>query len=99
MLGIHVRLDLEKESGKIRICRLDHAERRVTRKRRRRELEEFLEKRLETEVGQRASEEYRRQVSGKQLVMIEWMPCFFQQRDVVLRLVMSIAAEQLAQLA
>ena len=65
MTRIHVRLDLEDEPGEALVDRAHLAGVAGARLRRRRELDERLQKRLEPEVGQRAAEEHRRLPPGQ----------------------------------
>ncbi len=69
---------------------------RSARQRSRRELEKFLQERLESEVRKSTSKEHRRELACEELAVIERMPCFIEQRDVMLKLLMRIAAQQLA---
>ena len=64
MARIHVRLNLEHEAGEPFVGRADDPRIARPRLRRRRELDERLEERLEAEVRQRAAEEDRRLPSG-----------------------------------
>ena len=67
MARIHVRLDLEHEAGEALVGRAHDARVAQARLRRRRELDERLQERLEAEVRQRAAEEHRRLPSGEVL--------------------------------
>ena len=64
MPRIHVRLDLEDEAGEALVGRAHGAGVAQARLRRRRELDDRAQERLEAEVGERAPEEDRRLAAG-----------------------------------
>ena len=68
---IHVRLNLEDEAGEPLVGRRDNARIARPRRRRRRQIDERLQKRLEAEVRQRAAEEHRRLNAGQILLDVE----------------------------
>ena len=57
--------------------------RRLVRRRRRREIEELLEERLDAEVGERAAEEHRREIAREQRLVVERVPRGVEQPDLV----------------
>ena len=65
--------------------------------RRRGEVEEAVEERLDAEVGQRAAEEHRRQVAGAEGGEVEGRAGAVQQRDLVEQLLMGVGADRLAE--
>ncbi len=71
MTRIHVRLNLEDEAGKAIVSGIDDTRVARPRRRRRRQLDQRLKKRLEAEVGERAAEEYRRLKAGEIFVDVE----------------------------
>src|SRR5262249_9811964 len=68
---VHVRLDLEDETGKRRGIRFDERQIRTSGRGRRRVIDEGIEKELDAEVGQRAAERHRRQLAGQDAFEIE----------------------------
>ena len=71
MARIHVRLNLEDEPGETSSVGLDDARIAQARLRRRRELDQRLQERLEAEVRQRAAEKHRRLPTGAILGEVE----------------------------
>ena len=66
----------------------------LARRRRRRELEELAQERLDAEVRERAAEEHRRQLAGQERLLVERVACLVEQRDVLHQLVVRLGAEQ-----
>src|SRR5947209_329618 len=75
MTSVHVRLNLENETGERLARRFDSA----ARDGRRRELEERSKKRLDTEVVDGASEENRNQRAAREGIAIEFCTCAGEQ--------------------
>ena len=83
MPQIHVRLDLEDESGKRRFDRQHGACAAIARLRRRRPFGERAQNLSHAEVIDRRPEEHRCLRAGAELRKVERMTCLAQQIDVV----------------
>ena len=82
VLRVHVRLDLEHEARERRVFRLHVAGVRFARPRRRRQLQELAEKRLDAEIRERRAEEDRRKRAVDDPVVVVRMPGRIEQLDV-----------------
>ncbi len=71
MARIHVRLNLEDKAGKAIVGRIDDTRIARSGRRRRRQVDQRLQKRLEAEVGKSASEKYRRLQAFEVLLHVE----------------------------
>src|SRR5207244_6957827 len=96
MLRVHVRLNLEHKAGEFLVRRLHEPLRTHARARRRCELEEPVQKRLDAEVRQRASEEDGRELAGEKAVAIELRSGACQQSDLLLQWTVGLS-ERLSQ--
>ena len=85
MLRVHVRLNLEDETGELVVRWLHQPLRTHARARRGGELEESIQKGLDAEVCERASEEDRRELAGEKAVAIELGAGAVQQSDLFLQ--------------
>ena len=82
---VHVCLNLEYESGKMLVKRINDFALGHARGRRRSHLQEVLQKRLNAEVGQCGTEEYRRQRAGVYAVHVKFLTGAAEQLDVILQ--------------
>src|ERR1700733_2738474 len=82
MARIHVRLDLEDESGELTACRVDAG----SLDRRRRHRQELVEKELHAEVRYGASEEDRRRLAFQHRIAVELLPRAIEQLDAFAKL-------------
>ena len=99
MARIHVRLDLEHEAGEALVGRLDDAGVAGARLRRRRELDQRAQERLEAEVGQRAAEEHRRLPAGAVLGDVERRAGAADDVERLAEMRVGVLADQLARAA
>ena len=76
---VHVRLDLEDETGKIRFFRPDDSGVAFPGQRRGREGQEPVQERLHTEVGNSGTKEHGRQFARPHLFQVKGVSCFIQQ--------------------
>ena len=81
MRGVHVRLNLEDETGEVRLFGLNVTDVALAGQGRRRVLQEALKERLNAEVGDGGTEEHRRQLTAAHLVEVESVARFVQQVD------------------
>ncbi len=79
--GVHVRLNLEDETGEVRLFGLNVTDVALAGQGRRRVLQEALKERLNAEVGDGGTEEHRRQLTAAHLVEVESVARFVQQVD------------------
>src|SRR5579862_1912968 len=91
MLRIHIRLDLEDETGEERRFRRHRiAARRGPRQRCGGEIQKAVEERFDTEIGERAAEEDRRQRASAEAGQIELRAGTEQQRELIEELAMGL---------
>ena len=93
VLRVHVRLDLEYETGKFFFAGFDLAHFGLTRQRTRRDVDEVIEQLLHAEVIDGRTEKYRRQFASEEGLLIEFMARAFDQFDLITQLLCSIAEQ------
>ena len=96
MPRIHVRLNLEHEAGEPIIGWIHDARIAGARRRRRRQLDERLQKRLEAEVRQRAAEKYRSLNAGEVFVDVEVRSCRSDDVERLAEMCVDVFADRLA---
>ena len=80
---VHVGLNLEHKSGKIRRKGVDFRSLRFPGQGRRRHAEEILQERFYPEIGKSGTEKYRRQFTVTDPLHVEFVPRTVQQLHVV----------------
>ena len=85
VVRVHVRLDLKYKTGEEVFCRLDNAFGCLVALRARSDLEELFQERLDTEVRDRGSEEYRCQFACEDLFEIKRIAGHIEKLDIVLQ--------------
>ena len=83
MLGIHIRLDFENETGKRGVLRAAAAFLRRSFLRRRGKLQKFFQKRLDAEICHGRAEEHRREFPSGDFLRIERIARFVQEFQIV----------------
>ena len=91
---VHVCLNLKDKRREVLVERADFLTLGETGRRRRGHIQEVLEERLDTEVGQRGAEEDRREGTGLNALQIEILAGAAQKLDVILQGVPQIVADQ-----
>ena len=80
---VHVRLDLEHKRREMVVERVDHADIRRARGRRRGHLQKLLEEGFHAEVGQRRAKEHRRQLARVHSRKVKFVACAREQLHIV----------------
>ena len=93
MRFVHIRLNFEHERRKIGAERVNHAAIRLACERAGRHAQKLLQKRLNTEIGERRAEEHRRQLAAADLVHIKIAPSA-EQLHVVHKLLLALFADE-----
>jgi len=83
VLGIHIRLNFENESGESGIFRCDAAFQRFSFFRRRSKFQIFLKKSLYAEVCHGRTEKEGRQFAFGYFFLIKGISCFFQKLQII----------------
>jgi hypothetical protein len=97
MQRIHIRLNLEHKSGEAFAGGIDQPAVAGARAGRRRQAQQRIQERLDTEVVERAAEEHRCQVAVTEAGVIEQRASALQQIDLVVQPAVRRCAQQLTQ--
>ena len=92
VVRVHVCLDLENESGEEIFIRCDYTFRGLVSLRSRCDLEELFKERLDAEVRDRGSKEYRGELAGKDLIEVEGVTRHVEKLDVILQCLVVVVA-------